>query len=83
MKRTGVTAVVALCGVVAVWGQILPPAGKTQGPGVQAAANAREADYLKRSSPRGAVAVTVDADEGLPRRRHVRAERRKPNREDR
>jgi sugar lactone lactonase YvrE len=47
MKRIGVTAVVALCGAAAAWGQILPPAGKTQGPGVQAAADVREADYLK------------------------------------
>ena len=47
MKRTEVTAVVALCGAAAAWGQIFPPAGKTQGPGVQAAADAREADYLK------------------------------------
>ena len=38
---------VALCGAGAAWGQILPPAGKTQGPGVQAAADVREADYLK------------------------------------
>ena len=55
MKRPGVTAVVALCGVVAVWGQILPPAGKTQGPGVQAAADTREADYLKtcKAQPQG------------------------------
>ena len=55
MKRTGVTAVVALCSAAAAWGQILPPAGKTQGPGVQAAADAREGDYLKtcKVQPRG------------------------------
>jgi hypothetical protein len=47
MRRTGVTAVVALYNAAAAWGQILPPAGKTQGLGVQAAADVREADYLK------------------------------------
>ena len=74
MKRTGVTAVVALCGVAAVWGQILPPAGKTQGPGVQAAADAREADYLKtcKVQPQGRGGRGGGRGRGLPRRLHSR-----------
>jgi gluconolactonase len=48
MKSTGILFVVlGSLGVTAAWSQIRPPAGKTTGPGVQAAQDAKEPEVLK------------------------------------
>jgi len=45
--QTRIMTVVFAAASVAAFGQIVPPAGKTQGPGVQSAQDAREPDVLK------------------------------------
>ncbi len=49
MKGRGMltVAVLGVAGATAAWGQIQPPGGLRQGPGVQAPQDAREADVLK------------------------------------
>jgi gluconolactonase len=52
MKLTRIFALIGICGAASFWthigqAQIQPPAGKTTGPGVQAAQDSKETDVLK------------------------------------
>ena len=48
MRSTGICVMVlGMLGAGAVWAQIVPPAGKRSGPGVQSAADEREPEVLK------------------------------------
>jgi gluconolactonase len=47
MRLTGLLAIVALMGSAISYGQLVPPAGRRTGPGVQAAQDEKEPDVLK------------------------------------
>ena len=47
MRSTGIFVTLGMLAATAVWAQIVPPAGKRSGPGVQSAADEREPEVLK------------------------------------
>lgn len=71
MKATGMlTIALGVVGATTAWCQIRPPAGKTTGPGVQSAQDAREPEVLKACK----TPPPSRAGRGGPRRAGARAE---------
>ena len=69
MKSIG-TLAAGLCAMVA-WSQIPMPAGKTTGPGVQAARDSKEREVLKTCKVLPPTAVAADAAEAALLRRQT------------